>query len=75
MANGLPDYLSDTAKDYATQSTAAYKTALQPSTFMGPQFVAGEDPLQTKAIDAAQAGIDDILLIRRHERLVSRWAC
>ena len=58
MANGLPDYLSDTAKDYATQSTAAYKTALQPSTFMGSQFVAGEDPLQTKAIDAAQAGID-----------------
>ena len=58
MANGLPDYLSDTAKDYATQSTAAYKTALDPSTFMGPQFVAGEDPLQTKAIDAATQGID-----------------
>ena len=58
MANGLPDYLSDTAKDYATQSTAAYKTPLQPSTFMGSQFVAGEDPLQTKAIDAATAGID-----------------
>ena len=58
MANGLPSYLEDTAKDYATQSTAAYKTPLQPSTFMGPQFVAGEDPLQTKAIDRAQAGID-----------------
>jgi len=57
MANGLPDYLSDTAKDYATQSTAAYKTPLQPSTFMGQQFVAGEDPLQTKAIDAATAGV------------------
>jgi len=57
MANGLPDYLQDTAKDYATQSTAAYKTPLQPSTFMGSQFVAGEDPLQTKAIDAAQAGV------------------
>jgi hypothetical protein len=54
----LPDYLQDTAKDYATQATAAYKTELQPSTFMGPQFVAGEDPLQTKAIDAAQAGIE-----------------
>jgi len=53
----LPGYLEDTAKDYATQSTAAYKTALQPSTFMGSQFVAGEDPLQTKAIDAAQAGV------------------
>ena len=54
----LPGFLEDTAKDYATQSTAAYKTELQPSTFMGSQFVAGEDPLQTKAIDAATAGID-----------------
>ena len=53
----LPGFLEDTAKDYATQSTAAYKTELQPSTFMGSQFVAGEDPLQTKAIDAAQAGV------------------
>jgi len=54
----LPGYLEDTAKDYATQATAAYKTELQPSTFMGPQFVAPEDPLQTKAIDAAQQGIE-----------------
>jgi len=53
----LPGYLEDTAKDFATQSSAAYKTELQPSTFMGSQFVAGEDPLQTKAIDAAQAGV------------------
>ena len=53
----LPNYLEDLSKDYATQATAAYKTPLQPSTFMGPQFVAGEDPLQTKAIDAAQAGV------------------
>jgi len=53
----LPGFLEDTAKDYATQSTAAYKTALQPSTFMGSQFVAGEDPLQTKAIDAAIQGV------------------
>ena len=57
MANGLPSFLEDTAKDYATQSTAAYKTPLQPSTFMGSQFVAGEDPLQTKAIDAATQGV------------------
>ena len=53
----LPGYLEDSAKDYATQSTAAYKTELDPSTFMGKQFVAGEDPLQTKAIDAATAGV------------------
>ena len=54
----LPGYLEDTAKDYARQATATYGTALQPSTFMGQQFVAGEDPLQTKAIDIAQAGIE-----------------
>jgi hypothetical protein len=53
----LPGYLEDTAKDFATQSTAAYKTELQPSTFMGPQFVAGEDPLQTSAIARAQQGV------------------
>ena len=57
MANGLPSFLEDTAKDYATQATAAYKTELQPSTFMGPQFVAGEDPLQTQAIGLAQQGV------------------
>jgi len=54
----LPGYLEDTAKDYATQAAAAYKTPLQPSTFMGQQFVAGEDPLQTKAVDIAQAGLE-----------------
>ena len=53
----LPGYLEDTAKDYARQATATYGTALQPSTFMGPQFVAGEDPLQTSAIAKAQAGV------------------
>ena len=53
----LPAYLEDTAKDYAKQATATYGTALQPSTFMGPQFVAGEDPLQTSAIAKAQAGV------------------
>ena len=73
----LPGYLEDTAKDFATQSSAAYKTELQPSTFMGSQFVAGEDPLQTKAIAAAQAGVGAVqsvpdqllavLLRQRHE--------
>jgi len=53
----LPDYLQDLSKDYATQATAAYKTKLQPSTFMGPQFVAPEDPLQTQAIDLAKQGV------------------
>jgi hypothetical protein len=53
----LPGYLEETAKDYTTQAASAYKTPLQPSEFMGQQFVAGEDPLQTKAIDIAQAGV------------------
>jgi len=57
MANGLPSYLEDTAKDYAKQATAAYSVPIDTSTFTGAQFVAGEDPLQTKAIDAAQAGV------------------
>ena len=57
MANGLPDYLQDTAKDYAKQATAAYSVPIDTTTFTGSQFVAGEDPLQTKAIDAAQAGV------------------
>jgi hypothetical protein len=53
----VPGYLEETAKDYATQAAAAYKTPLQPSTFMGQQFVAGEDPLQTQAIGLAQQGV------------------
>ena len=53
----LPGYLEDTAKDYAKQATATYGTALQPSTFMGQQFVAPEDPLQTSAIAKAEAGV------------------
>ena len=57
MANGLPDYLQDTAKDYAKQATATYSAPIDTSKFTGSQFVAGEDPLQTKAIDAAQAGV------------------
>jgi len=54
----LPGYLEDTAKDYAKQATATYGTALQPSTFMGQQFVAPMDPLQTSAIDMAKAGVE-----------------
>jgi hypothetical protein len=53
----VPGYLEETAKDYATQAAAAYKTPLQPSTFMGPQFVAPMDPLQTTAIGMAQQGV------------------
>jgi hypothetical protein len=53
----LPGYLEDTAKDYAKQATATYGTALQPSTFMGQQFVAPMDQLQTDAISMATQGV------------------
>ena len=53
----LPDYLQETAKDYAKQLTAATSTPIDTSKFVGRQFVAGEDPLQTQAINLATQGI------------------
>ena len=53
----LPDYLQETAKDYAKQLTAATSVPIDTSTFVGRQFVAGEDPLQTQAINLATQGI------------------
>ena len=53
----LPDYLQETAKDYAKQLTAATSTPIDTSTFTGRQFVAGEDPLQSQAIGLATQGI------------------
>ena len=53
----LPGYLEDTAKDYAKQATAAYSVPIDTSKFTGQQFVAGEDPLQTSAINLAQQGV------------------
>jgi len=53
----LPGYLEDTAKDYAKQATAAYSVPIDTSKFTGQQFVAGEDPLQTSAINLAQSGV------------------
>ena len=53
----LPDYLQETAKDYAKQLTAATSVPIDTSKFVGRQFVAGEDPLQTQAINLATQGI------------------
>ena len=53
----LPDYLQDTAKDYARQLTAATSAPIDTTKFTGRQFVAGEDPLQTQAINLATQGI------------------
>ena len=53
----LPDYLQDTAKDFARQATAAYSAPIATDKFTGRQFVAGEDPLQTQAINLATQGV------------------
>ena len=53
----LPGYLEDTAKDFAKQATATYSVPIDTTTFTGRQFVAGEDPLQTSAINLAQQGV------------------
>ena len=53
----LPDYLQDTAKDFAKQLTATTSVPINTGTFTGRQFVAGEDPLQTQAINLAQQGV------------------
>ena len=53
----LPDYLTETAKDYAKQLTAQTAAPINTDVFMGRQFVAGEDPLQSQAIGLATQGI------------------
>ena len=53
----LPDYLQDTAKDFAKQLTASTSVPIKTSTFTGRQFVPGEDPLQTQAINLARQGV------------------
>ena len=53
----IPGYLEDTAKDFAKQATATYSVPIDTTTFTGKQFVAGEDPLQTSAINLAQQGV------------------
>ena len=53
----IPDYLENTVKDYADQAKAAYSAPINTATFTGSQFVAGEDPLQTQAINMAQQGV------------------
>ena len=47
----LPDYLQDSAKDFARQLTASTSVPIDTSKFTGRQFVAGEDQLQTTKSD------------------------
>ena len=53
----LPDYLQDTSKDFAKQLTAATSVPIDTSKFTGRSFVAGEDPLQSQAINLATQGV------------------
>ena len=53
----VPDYLQDTAKDFARQATAAYSAPINTDVFTGRQFVAGMDPAQTAAYGLATAGV------------------
>ena len=54
----LPDYLQDQAKDFARQLTASTSVPINTGAFTGRQFVAGEDALQTDAINRATAGLE-----------------
>ena len=53
----VQEYLEPAVKDFANQAKATYSAELDPQTFMGKQYVAGEDPLQTQAINIAQQGV------------------
>lgn len=53
----IADFLEPAVQDYANQAKAAYSAPINTGTFTGRQFVAGEDPLQTQAINLAQAGV------------------
>ena len=53
----VQEYLEPAVKDFADQAKATYSAQLDPQTFMGKQYVAGEDPLQTQAINLAQQGV------------------
>ena len=53
----VQDYLEPAVKDYADQAKATYSAPIDTTKFTGRQFVAGEDPLQTQAINLAQQGV------------------
>ena len=53
----VQDYLEPAVKDYADQAKATYSAPIDTSKFTGRQFFAGEDPLQTQAINLAQQGV------------------
>ena len=71
----LPDYLQDTSKDFAKQLTAATSVPINTSTFTGRQFVAGEDPMQTQAVNLATSGIGSYQPFLTAAQEIGRASC
>ena len=53
----IAEFLEPAVQDYAEQAKATYSAPIDTSKITGRQFVAGEDPLQTQAINLAQQGV------------------
>jgi hypothetical protein len=53
----IADFIEPAIKDFSEQATATYSAPINTDTFTGRKFVAGEDPLQTQAINIAQQGV------------------
>ena len=53
----IAEFLEPAVQDYANQAKATYSAPIDTSKFTGSQFVAGEDPLQTQAINLARQGV------------------
>ncbi len=53
----IAEFLEPAVKDYAEQAKATYSAPIDTTKFTGRSFVASEDPLQTQAINLAQAGV------------------
>ena len=53
----ISEFLDPAIKDYAEQAKATYSAPINTDTFTGRQFVAGMDPMQTKAAELATQGV------------------
>jgi len=53
----IAEFLEPAVEDYAEQAKATYTAPIDTTKFTGRGFVAGEDPLQTQAINLAQQGV------------------
>jgi len=53
----IAEFLEPAVKDYAEQAKATYSAPIDTDKFTGRQFVAGMDPMQTKAADMATKGV------------------